>query len=74
MVAALYDDTSKLYHKMKKADATLLKFLEKTAQDDDDVELEPVNEHAVLADDMHVWKKDVLKKLGVMQGVVSKTQ
>ena len=74
MVAALYEDAVKLSQKMKKADSTMLKFLEKAAKDSEALELSKVMEHAIIADDMYVWKKDVLKTLAVMQGVVSKTK
>ena len=58
---------------MKKADSTLAKFIEaSSANPDAEIAMEKIRENAVLADDLADQKKDVLKKLVVMQSIVKK--
>ena len=58
---------------MKKADSMLAKFIEaSSANPDAEIAMEKIRENAVLADDLADQKKDVLKKLAVMQSIVKK--
>jgi hypothetical protein len=69
-VAAIYEDATKLYNKMKKLDAVLAVFLEQAAASEEEPDLDAAHVHASRADDMFEHRKDIFKKLNSMKSTV----
>ena len=57
---------------MKKSDASLVKVLERAVAEETELTIEDLAKHATAADELIEMKKDILKLIGIMQGVVSK--